>query len=101
MLQNLIVLMQIYIKAFYFIAFPFSPSNLLCLQVYMLKGRLLLSLQAVKQALKLAGPSDPDVHRLVVRLCNAVHQQQQQQQQHQQPPSKATQVSWGTITLLS
>ena len=45
-----------------------------CVQVYMHKGRLLLSLQAVKHALKLAGPAHPDVHRLVVRLCKAVQQ---------------------------
>ena len=42
----------------------------------MRKGRLLLSLQAVKHALKLAGPAHPDVHRLVVRLCKAVQQRQ-------------------------
>lgn len=47
-------------------------------QVYIRKGRLLLSLQAVKRALKLAGPADPDVHRLVVRLCKAVQQPQTQ-----------------------
>ena len=46
------------------------------LQVYMRKGRLLLSLQAVKHALKLAGPAHPDVHRLVVQLCKAVQQRQ-------------------------
>ena len=49
------------------------------MQVYMRKGRLLLSLQAVKHALKLAGAAHPDVHRLIVRLCQAVQQQQQQQ----------------------
>ena len=43
----------------------------------MRKGRLLLSLQAVKHALKLAGPAHPDVHRLIVRFCKAVQQQQQ------------------------
>jgi len=48
------------------------------MQVYMRKGRLLLSLQAVKHALKLAGAAHPDVHRLIVRLCKAVQQQQQQ-----------------------
>ncbi len=48
------------------------------MQVYMRKGRLLLSLQAVKHALKLAGAAHPDVHRLIVRLCQAVQQQQQQ-----------------------
>ena len=48
------------------------------MQVYMRKGRLLLSLQAVKHALKLAGPSHPDVHCLVVRLCKAVQQHQPQ-----------------------
>lgn len=48
------------------------------MQVYMRKGRLLLSLQAVKHALKLAGAGHPDVHRLIVRLCQAVQQQQQQ-----------------------
>lgn len=42
----------------------------------MRKGRLLLSLQAVKHALKLAGPAHPDVHCLVVRLCKAVQQRQ-------------------------
>lgn len=47
-------------------------------QVYIRKGRLLLSLQAVKRALKLAGPADPGVHRLVVRLCKAVQQPQAQ-----------------------
>jgi len=50
------------------------------MQVYMRKGRLLLSLQAVKHALKLAGAAHPDVHRLIVRLCQAVQQQQQRQQ---------------------
>ena len=51
---------------------------MLCVvQVYMRKGRLLLSLQAVKHALKLAGPAHPDVHRLIVRFCKAVQQQQQ------------------------
>ena len=47
------------------------------LQVFMRKGRLLLSLQAVNHAVKLAGPNHPDVHRLVVRLCKAVQQHQQ------------------------
>ena len=48
------------------------------MQLYMRKGRLLLSLQAVKHALKLAGPAHPDVHRLIVRLCKAVQHQQHQ-----------------------
>ncbi|DBA72018.1 TPA: hypothetical protein ACH3X2_010757 [Trebouxia sp. C0005] len=53
-------------------------THLLAFEVYMRKGRLLLSLQAVKHALKLAGAGHPDVHRLIVRLCQAVQQQQQQ-----------------------
>lgn len=55
-----------------------SDPALCDMQVYMRKGRLLLSLQAVKHALKLAGPAHPDVHRLIVRFCKAVQQQQQQ-----------------------
>ena len=66
-------------------------------QVYMQKGRLLLSLQAVKQALKLGGPTHPDVHRLVVRFCAKVQlqqqQQQEQQQQQQQQQANGNQVS--------
>ncbi|KAL3138957.1 hypothetical protein ABBQ32_005768 [Trebouxia sp. C0010 RCD-2024] len=53
-------------------------THLLAFEVYIRKGRLLLSLQAVKRALKLAGPADPGVHRLVVRLCKAVQQPQAQ-----------------------
>ena len=53
----------------------------------MRKGRLLLSLQAVKHALKLAGPAHPDVHRLVVRLCKAVQQRQAHSSDDQVHPS--------------
>ena len=62
------------------------------LQVYMRKGRILLSLQAVNQAVKLVSASHPDVHRLIVRLCRAVQQQQQQHQMQQSQEPTADQV---------
>lgn len=39
------------------------------MQVYVRKGRLLLALQAVKQALRLAGPAHPRVHLALLRLA--------------------------------
>lgn len=60
----------------------------------MRKGRLLLSLQAVKHAVKLAGATHPDVHRMVVRLCKAV-------QQRQTPDSSEPQVNHSPVMLLS
>lgn len=68
-----------------------SAESMLYAQVYMHKGRMLLGMQAVKQALKVAGPAHPDVHRLVVRLCHTIQQQQQQQQENLQP--NGTQVT--------
>lgn len=60
-------------------------ESILCAQVYMHKGRMLLGMQAVKQALKVAGPAHPDVHCLVVRLCHTIQHQHQQQQENLQP----------------
>jgi hypothetical protein len=43
-----------------------------CVQVYLQKGRLLLALQAVKQALRLVGPDSAEVHPLVIRFIRAL-----------------------------
>ena len=66
----------------------------------MRKGRMLLSLQAVKQAVKLVGAAHPDVHRLIVRLCTAVQQQQQQQQKQQSQEPSPDQVSIKAVGML-
>ena len=44
-------------------------SHLLAFEVYSRKGRLLLALRAAKQALRLAGPSDPQAHGVLVRVA--------------------------------
>ena len=42
------------------------------MQAYLLRGRELLALQAVKRGLALEGPSHPDVHLMTVQFCLAV-----------------------------
>lgn len=44
-------------------------------QVYMLKGKFLLALQATKRAIALEGRAHPSVHRMIVQLCHAVQAQ--------------------------
>ena len=51
---------------------PTSPS--LSWQVYIRKGRLLLALRAVRQALRLAGPAHPRVHLALLRLAQRAAQ---------------------------
>lgn len=50
-------------------------THTLAFEVYSRKGKWLLALGAVQRAMKLAGASHPDVHRLVVRLCHAGEEQ--------------------------
>ncbi|KAL4451836.1 hypothetical protein ABPG75_007498 [Micractinium tetrahymenae] len=44
----------------------------LSFEVYVRQGKLLLAVQAAKKAQQLAGPADPSVHSMVVRLAAAV-----------------------------
>ena len=57
-------------------------THLWAFEVYLLKGRLLLALSAVKRALALGGAADPTVHRLVMRFALKAAEQ----------PSDGTQV---------